>query len=38
MKIAGMCRWRKENGELKPLVAELSLEKQISKDVAEGDF
>jgi transposase-like protein len=40
-------RWRKEfgglkldqaNGKLKRLVAELSLEKQILKDVAEGNF
>ena len=28
----------KENGKLKRLVAELSLEKQILKDVAEGNF
>ncbi len=38
-------RWRKEygglereNAKLKRLVAELSLEKQILKDVAEGNF
>jgi len=28
----------RENGKLKRLVAELSLEKQILKDVAEGNF
>ena len=28
----------KENGRLKRLVAELSLEKQVLKDVAEGNF
>jgi transposase-like protein len=28
----------KENGKLKRLVAELSLDKQILKDIAEGDF
>lgn len=28
----------RENGKLKPLVAELSLEKQILKDVASGNF
>jgi transposase-like protein len=28
----------KENGKLKRLVAELSLDKQILKDVAEGNF
>ena len=28
----------KENGKLKRLVAELSLDKQILKDIAEGNF
>jgi len=28
----------KENGRLKQLVAELSLERQVLKDVAEGNF
>jgi len=28
----------KENSKLKRLVAELSLEKQVLKDIAEGDF
>jgi putative transposase len=28
----------RENAKLKRLVAELSLEKQVLKDVAEGDF
>lgn len=28
----------KENGKLKRLVAELSLEKQVLKDIAEGNF
>ena len=28
----------KENGQLKRLVAELSLDKQILKDIAEGNF
>jgi len=33
-----MKQLEKENGRLKRLVAELSLEKQVLKDVAEGNF
>ena len=41
MKVAQAKRMKeleKENGRLKRLVAELSLEKQVLKDVAEGNF